>query len=180
VRALVIGLGNDHRGDDAAGLEAARRLAPVLDGEADVRAHPGEPIDLIHELADADLLVLIDAWAEADLVVLVDATRSGLPPGSVRRYRPITGEDPPRGLGSSSHAVDLRVALDLARAMGMAPRELVVFGVEGARFELGASCSEAVTRALDDVVERVADEVRAARAAGTRPAAGHEGGPARA
>jgi hydrogenase maturation protease len=168
MRALVIGLGNDHRGDDAAGLEAARRLAPLLDGEAEVRAHPGEPLDLI------------DAWAEADLVVLVDATRSGLPPGSVRRYRPITGEDPPRGLGSSSHAVDLRVALDLARAMGMAPRELVVFGVEGARFELGASCSEAVTRALDDVVERVADEVRAARAAGTRPAAGHEGGPARA
>ena len=166
MRALVIGLGNDHRGDDAAGLEAARRLVPLLEGEADVRVHPGEPLDLI------------DAWAEADLVVIIDAARSGLPPGRVRRYRDVAAARPPGGLGSSSHAVDLLVALDLDRALGRLPRELVLFGVEGERFELGASCSEAVTRALDEVVERVAREVREARAAA--PAPRRPGGEARA
>jgi len=168
MRALVIGLGNDHRGDDAAGLEAARRLAPLLAGEADVRVHPGEPLDLI------------EAWADADLVVIVDAARSGLPPGSVRLYRPRSEARPPRGLGSSSHAVDLLVALDLARAIGMAPRELVLVGVEGERFTLGAPCSASVTRALDDVVERVVHEVRAARPTGSETAAPREDGPARA
>jgi hydrogenase maturation protease len=166
MRALVIGLGNDHRGDDAAGLEAARRLAPLLDGEAEVRAHPGEPLDLI------------DAWAGTDLVVIIDAARSGLPPGSIRRYPEVAAERPPQGLGSSSHAVDLLVALDLARALDRLPRELVLFGVEGERFELGAPCSDAVVRALDEVVERVAREVREARAAA--PAPRRRGGPARA
>lgn len=168
MRAWVIGLGNDHRGDDAAGLEAARRLVPLLDGEAEVRVHPGEPLDLI------------DGWAEADLVVIIDAARSGLPAGSVRRYRPLAEAHPPRGLGSSSHAVDLLVALDLARAMRMLPRELVVYGVEGERFALGTTCSDPVTRALDDVVERVVQEVREARAASAGRAAPPAGDDARA
>lgn len=150
MRTLVIGLGNDRRGDDAVGLEAARRLAPLLAGEADVRAHPGEPLDLIHAMADADL------------VVIVDAARTGLPVGTVHRYRPIGEALPSRGVGSSSHAFDLLVALDLARALGMLPRRLVLYAVEGERYALGDPCSDSVMRALDEVVARVATEVREA------------------
>lgn len=150
MRTLVVGLGNEERGDDAAGLEAARRLAPILAEEADVRAYPGEPVDLIPWLA------------EADRVVIVDAARSGLPPGSVRRYLPFREPLPPRGLGSSSHAFDLLIAIELARALGAAPRELILYAVEGERFAFGSGCSPSVIDALDEVVDRVTHDVRPA------------------
>lgn len=153
MRVLVIGLGNDHRGDDAVGLEAARRLAPVLDGQAHVRAHPGEPIDLIHELADADLLVLIDA------------AHSGRRPGAVRRYPLGSRALASSGLGSSTHAFDLLIAVELADALRMLPARGVLYAVEGRRFALGDEWSEPVERALDEVVARVTREVRSARRA---------------
>lgn len=168
MRVLVIGLGNDHRGDDAAGLEAARRLAPVLDGEADVRAHPGEPIDLIH------------AWADADLLVLIDAARSGRRPGSVRRYPLGSRGLASSGLGSSTHAFDLLVALELADALRMLPARGVLYAVEGQRFALGDARSAPVERALDQVVERVAREVRGAHRVTVPSAPRRESGPARA
>ncbi len=168
MRVLVIGLGNDHRGDDAVGLEAARRLAPVVGGEADVRVHPGEPVDLLH------------AWADAELLVLIDAARIGLRPGSVRRYELAAGGLPSRGLGSSTHAFDLLVAVELANALGLLPERMVLYAVEGQRYALGDTRSEPVERALDQVVERVAREVRDARR-GTVPAAPRrKGGDARA
>lgn len=151
MRTLVIGLGNDDRGDDAVGLQAARRLAPVLADEAEVLAHPGEPLDMLH------------AMAEADLVVLIDAARSGRPAGTVVRYLPMRDALPSRGVGSSSHAVDLLVALDLARALDMLPAELVLYAVEGERFSLGEPCSPVVIGALDEVTERVTREIRKPR-----------------
>lgn len=168
MRVLVIGLGNDHRGDDAAGLEAARRLAPVLDGEADVRAHPGEPIDLIHELAGADL------------VVLIDAARSGRGPGAVRRYALGSKALASSGLGSSTHAFDLLVALELADALRMLPARGVLYAVEGQRFALGDARSAPVERAIDEVVDLVAREVRSARRVTVPSASRRESGSTRA
>jgi len=149
-RVLVVGLGNDDRGDDGAGLEAARRLAPALAGRAEVRAHAGEPVDLI------------GVWGEADLLILIDAARTGRAAGTLHRFEP--GPDAPSGgrLGASSHAFDLLVALRLSHALGTAPRRTVVHAIEGERFGFGASRCGAVERALPRLVERVLDEVRRA------------------
>lgn len=149
-RLLVVGLGNDDRGDDGAGLEAARRLAPLLAGRAEVRAHPGEPVDLI------------GAWDDADLLVLIDAARTGRAAGTLYRFEP--GEDglPNGRLGPSSHAFDLLVALRLAAALGTAPGRTVVHAIEGERFDFGARRSGAVERALPLLVELVVNEVRGA------------------
>lgn len=152
VRALVVGLGNDQRGDDGAGLEAARRLAPLLNGTADVRAHSGEPIDLI------------DMWAGRELVVLVDACPPAGRPGRVHRFERGCDPLPARGLGASSHAFDLAVVLDLADALGRMPDRLVVLAVEGERFALGAPRSAAVDGALDEVIARVRTDVLGPRA----------------
>lgn len=151
MRPLVVGLGNDQRGDDGAGLEAARRLAPLLAGTADVRGHPGEPVDLI------------DLWTGRNLVVLVDASPPAGRPGAIHRFE--RGHDPlpARGLGVSLHAFDLAVVLDLADALGHVPDRLVVLAVEGERFGLGDVRSAAVDRALDDVIARVRAEIRRPR-----------------
>lgn len=147
-RVLVVGLGNDDRGDDGAGLEAARRLAPLLAGRAEVRAHPGEPVDLI------------DTWGDAELLVLIDAARTGRAAGTLQRFEPGAGGLPDGRLGPSSHAFDLLVAVRLSDALGTSPGRTVVHAIEGERFGFGATRSRAVERALPLLLDRVLDEVR--------------------
>ena len=76
---LVIGLGNEHRGDDAFGLVVARRLRPRLMGVGAVL----EP-----DVGGAELL---DVWTGRGRVWVVDAMRAGGAPGTV--YRIEVGEE---------------------------------------------------------------------------------------
>jgi hydrogenase maturation protease len=145
---LVVGIGNAMRGDDAAGLEVVRRLCEreSVPGVA-VRTLEGEGIGLL------------DLWEGVRAVVLVDSVRSGAAPGTVRRLD--AGAEPlPAELRSSSstHAVGVAEAIEVARALGRLPRRLVLYGVEGDRFDAGAALSSPVAAAIDAVVARVLEE----------------------
>jgi hydrogenase maturation protease len=148
-RVLVIGLGNELRGDDAAGVVVARRFceAGVLAGVAVLEEH-GEPIGLLEE------------WRPGDGVVLVDAMRSGAAPGTCRRLdatcAPLPGE---LDGAPSTHAVGLGQVVELGRALGRFPRRLVVHAVEGRRFDYGAGLSDEVEAAIPGLVEAVVAEV---------------------
>src|SRR5688572_24132063 len=69
--AIVIGLGNEFRGDDGVGLIAARQL----------RERGLAAVD--HE---GDLAALIDRWKGAARVILIDAVASGAAPGTVHQF----------------------------------------------------------------------------------------------
>ena len=132
---LLVGVGNPWRGDDAAGLEVARRVR-ALRGPAEVREIEG------------DASSLVAAWAGRERVAVVDAARSGAEPGTVHVFRadlaPI-----PATLCSSTHAFGVADAIELSRALGRLPRRLDVYAVEGADFALGASLSPAVARRVE-------------------------------
>jgi hydrogenase maturation protease len=150
---LVIGIGNEWRSDDAAGLAVARRLA-ALEPTLRVAAHGGEPVDLIHE------------WMDQDEVILVDAVESGAPPGTIHRIdtaEPGLASGPSRG---STHALGVAEAIALGRALGHLPGRLLLFGIEGRRFDAGASLSPEVERA----VEHLTHELRARLAGDRQPA----------
>ena len=141
----MIGVGNAYRGDDAAGLVVARRLR-----ERGVEAieQEGEPV------------ALIDVFAARDAVVLVDAVQSGAPPGTVHRFDVSDGPLPRELRGSTStHAVGLGEAIELARALGRLPPRVVVYGVEGARFATGVGLSYEVEAALAPLVEAISGEL---------------------
>jgi hydrogenase maturation protease len=141
----VIGVGNAYRGDDAVGLLVARRLC---DRGLEAIEEEGEPV------------ALIDTFADRDTVVLVDAVRSGSTPGTVHRVDVSDRSLPTALLGSTStHAIGLGEAIELARALGRLPRRIVVFGVEGARFDVGAALSPDVAAAVPGLVESVAAEL---------------------
>jgi hydrogenase maturation protease len=132
----VIGLGNEWRGDDGVGVEVARRLhGKVLDGE---------PIGLVEAL---------DGAGE---VVLVDAVSSGSPAGTVHVFE--AGSEPlPAALfgASSTHALGLAEAIELARSLGQLPGRVLVYGVEGENFAFGKGLSPEVAAAAERVVEEV-------------------------
>jgi len=61
---LVVGIGNDLRGDDAVGLEVARHVREMAGDELDVLETGG------------DVGQLLEAWSERSLVILVDAVQA--------------------------------------------------------------------------------------------------------
>jgi hydrogenase maturation protease len=101
---------------------------------------------------------LLDCWKGVRRVFLVDAVVSGLAPGIVHRLEPLGAPLPVDLFRCSTHAFGIAETIELARALDMLPRELVLFGIEGARFEPGSSLSPEVEVAAADVARRIAAE----------------------
>ena len=142
----MIGLGNALRGDDAAGLEVAARLSEEP-GIA-VQAHDGEALDLL------------ERWRGAGAIVLVDAVRSGAAAGTIHRIDASAEPVPQTLRRASSHTIGIAEAIELARTLGELPERVIVYGVEGARFDAGAGLSAAVAGALESLTEAVISEAR--------------------
>jgi hydrogenase maturation protease len=138
---LVIGVGNEYRGDDAVGLLVARRVRDL--GLDNVKA--------IEESGEG--AHLIEAWKDAEAVVIVDAVSSASAPGSVHRFDATAQEIPSKFFCHSSHAFSVAEAIELARTMRQLPSRLIVIGVEGQSFEAGAGLSPEVKQAVEEVVD---------------------------
>ncbi|HET7567948.1 MAG TPA: hydrogenase maturation protease [Gaiellaceae bacterium] len=141
MKTVVVGVGNELRGDDAVGLHVVRALGGL---EATVVECEGEPIGLI------------DSWAGHERAILVDATESGAEPGTVRRVPADEGPLPPELQRSSTHLLGVAEAVELARALGRLPAHTIVYGIEGGRFDTGAPLSPEV----EEMVEVVAAAIR--------------------
>lgn len=141
MRAVVAGLGNPYRLDDAVGLVVAAEAARRADGLVDAG-----PIE--------DPLDLLGRWDGADLAVVVDATRSGRAPGTVAVVDLTAAGEGTAG-PTSTHGVGLVGAWRIARALGNAPARVVVVGVEGERFGAGEGLSARVAAAAPSAVEAV-------------------------
>jgi hydrogenase maturation protease len=142
-RILVAGLGNEVRGDDAAGLLAARAIRALALENVDVEEHSG------------DVARLADSMACHKEVVVVDAVVSGAPPGTVLELTP---EDAVARTRSSSHGLGVAEALALARVLGAAPHVRII-GIAGREFAMGSKPCIAVARAAREVAERFASQL---------------------
>jgi hydrogenase maturation protease len=152
-RVTVIGLGNVFRGDDAAGIEAARS----------VRRDCRTPGIVVHEL-EGEPTRLLGYWDGCEAAVIVDAMRSGAAPGTVRRLDATRTRLPGEiGGSASTHAVPLHEALELGRALGRLPARLIVYGIEGESFATGDGLSEPVRAGLAELVPRVVAEALSLR-----------------
>ncbi len=149
-RRLLVGLGNELRGDDAAGPLVARAAMERTPPGVEVVEHQGEPIDLL------------DIWEGADTVLVADAVVSGAEPGFVQRLDAGVAPLPAAFAGPSTHALGLHEAVELGRALDRLPRRLVVYAVEGTDFANGASAGPAVLDAVDRVVDAVLAELEPA------------------
>jgi hydrogenase maturation protease len=137
-------LGSRYRGDDAAG--------PLV-GDL-LRARGIDVLDCGDEPTR-----LIEPFAGLDVAVVVDAVRSEAEPGTVHRVEALDGALPRDLRLASSHAFGVAEAVDLARALGKAPRSVVVVGIEGRAFGMGDPVSPEVEAALERAAELVEAEL---------------------
>lgn len=145
---VVIGLGNEYRSDDAAGLMAARRI-----GEQAIPA-----IGVVTDIADG--AALVDAWYKARLAFVIDGTASGSEPGTIFRFD-MRDQKIPSGMFTtwSSHVFDLVKTIEFAEALGRLPSKLIVYGIEGRTFNPGLGLSDSVLIGVEGVVRRIIDEI---------------------
>jgi hydrogenase maturation protease len=142
----IIGLGNELRGDDAVGLLVARRL----------RQEVGDCIKVIEaEMVGVDLISLMEG---ARVAILIDAARSGQSPGTIYRLDASASSIARQMFFHSSHALGISEALELARAIGVLPPRVIVYGIEAGNTEAGQALSSPVANALDEVVEQIIQE----------------------
>jgi hydrogenase maturation protease len=155
VRVLVAGIGNIFMGDDAFGVEVARRLAErELPAGVEVGDFGIRGIDLMYALGEG-----------YDAAVFVDAVPRGEPPGtlSVIEPRPDDGE-----ATIDAHGMDPVKVLALARQVGSVPERILIVGCEpavrmtGHEDEVVGELSEPVRAAIDPgvaLVESVVGEL---------------------
>ena len=139
-RVVVIGVGNDDRGDDAAGLLVARR----------VRAAAAGRVEVIE--SDGSITGLLESWSPADHVILVDAV-PGPHPGRCQRLDAAAAAT--MRSACSSHGLGAGQAIALASVLGALPASLVVHAVEGSDFTRGAPVSAAVDAACTRLARRI-------------------------
>jgi hydrogenase maturation protease len=139
---LIIGIGNEYRGDDAVGLIVARRLKERLADSAIVIEQSG------------DGAALIEAWRGAETVIIIDAMLSGAAPGTTRRLDADTRPIPKSYFRCSTHAFGVAEAIELARALGNIPQRLVVYGIEGMNFAASVGLSAEVEKVADETVRQ--------------------------
>jgi hydrogenase maturation protease len=144
---VVIGVGNEFRGDDVAGLIVARRIRELVGSHTSVVEQSGEGGALIESMRGVRRLLLIDA------------TQSGAAAGAVRRFD-ACAEPLPVGLFHySTHAFSVAEAVETARALGQLPPELIVYGIEGRNFGYGDAVSEEVRLAAERIAADLGSEL---------------------
>jgi hydrogenase maturation protease len=155
---LVIGFGNELRGDDAAGLAVVR----ALDGSGiRLRAHEGEPSGLLND------------WEGEPEVILVDAVRSSAPPGTVMHIDVHEDVLPAELFRVSTHHFTVADAVELGRTLGRLPEQLEIYAIAGRDFDpgdpLGPEVKAAVRRVADELLSRLPRDRRMAPGGGARP-----------
>jgi hydrogenase maturation protease len=147
IQTLIIGVGNEFRGDDAVGICVARRLAALRLPNVRVIEQTGEGTDLIEALESAEFVYVVDAVSSKGLV------------GSIYRFEAQEQTLPAKYFGVSSHAFGVAEAIEIARSLGQLPPKLVVYGIEANNFELGSSLSPPVRQAAENVIRQLLQEV---------------------
>ena len=145
---LVIGVGNEFRGDDGVGRHVARELQRRNPEGATIRESGGESFSLI------------EMWANAKKVILVDAIQSRTEPGTLQRFD-VSQEAVPVEILShcSTHGSSVPEAVELARSLDRLPPQMVLYGIEALHFDHGNALSSFARRAVDEVVDQILAEL---------------------
>jgi hydrogenase 3 maturation protease len=141
-RTVVVGIGHELRGDDAAGVMVARKLQSKLSGLGDFLV-----VDGGH--APENYTGVLRRFAP-DLVILVDSAQMDEPAGTVRWLAwQETG-----GLSASTHTMPPYVIARYLRAETGC--EAALIGIQPEQTAIGADLSPAVKNAVDQVVNGLA------------------------
>ena len=140
-KVVVLGLGSELRGDDAAGLLAAQSIESAVPPRYRVYVAGNVPENYLGAIREE----------APSLVVVIDAADMGMEPGHVALV-PRTGMD---RVTSSTHSLPLGMLIDYLS--GDIGSRVVVVGIQPKRVGLGDAVSEEVQAAVRRLVRLFAE-----------------------
>jgi len=148
--ALILGLGNPLLGDEGIGVRVVEELKglELPDGVTVVEGGT----------AGLGLIGLMEGYQR---VIIVDAADMGRPPGRVVRFTPSEAQLKTAEAPLSLHEIGLGEVLALAKALEVAPAELVIIGIQPSRVEGGVGLSPEVEGAIPQIIRIILDELDA-------------------
>lgn len=152
MRIVVIGTGQSLRGDDAAGLEAVRIWQ---------KKYPDTAACVCVEIIELPGVGLLDLLDDADAVLLVDALHDPSPAGTLIHIEPQELESFTSG-ARSAHGWGVAETMQMGYVLDpkMKERQIILLGIVGSDFRMGAGISTSVLEALPDIADRIEHEIR--------------------
>jgi hydrogenase maturation protease len=144
---LVLALGNPLRGDDGAGPAIVDLLAGNL------------PSYVVVEDGGTPGLTTVLLMHGYRRVIIVDAADMGLEAGQWRRFGADALSAGDLHQIGTLHDAGLAEALELGRALGVLPADIVIYGIQPAAIGWEVGLSEAVKQAVQSVAHEIAGEV---------------------
>ncbi len=143
---MIVGVGNIYRGDDGAGILVARFLRRCF----------GDKVKIVG--IDISFEGLLELFDKLDFMILVDAIVSKGGIGDIHRIE--VGEKFfYQGEFYSTHSIGIGDYIKIAQSLGKMPRKLIIYGIVGGNFEIGASISPKVKTACKKVVNLILKEI---------------------
>lgn len=147
-KLIVIGIGQQMRGDDAAGVQAVQKWAAQYPERLS-----GSQVEMA--LTPLPGLGLLDQLSGYDGAILVDAVIGGpgVTPGGLLQLTPKDLAGFSRGAGSA-HGWGVAESFQLAEVMGLdeIPDWIKILGIGGVQVQLGAKLSPEVADAIPKAV----------------------------
>jgi hydrogenase maturation protease len=141
---LILGIGNLVMSDDGIGVRVIQQLSARFRFPDGVALLDGGTLGL-------DLLPRFEG---VERLLVVDAVDIGKTPGTLAR---LSGDDVPIVLETkvSPHQMGLKDLLAVAMLQGFDPLEMVLWGVQPEKIEMGMELSSVVEESLDALVKNV-------------------------
>ena len=140
---LIMGIGNILLRDEGIGVHVIDAMRPLsLPDQVELLDGGTSGADLVDEIADRDR------------VIVVDAVNAGYPAGTVLRMGLKDLEEEANGT-VSLHEFGLLDTMNMAQALGCAPREVVIFAVQVEDITTGLDLSQTLSRRVPGLVQLV-------------------------
>jgi hydrogenase maturation protease len=146
---LVLGVGNILLSDEGVGVHAIEAMKDQ-DLPPDVEVLDGGTASL----------ELLNILADRDKVIIIDAVVGGGEPGTIYRFTPDDIKYHSVTF-TSLHQISLLETLTDAKYLGIAPKTVIILGVEPKEIDLGLEMTPEVSAVIPRVVELVMAELRA-------------------
>lgn len=150
---VVIGLGHTWMGDEGVGVAVVERL-----GSMPGITEAAEVVDI--GTKGLAILGLLEGRRKA---IIVDCALMGASPGQIRRFTLDQVSSTKSLQGISQHELDLIKVLQMAKALGQLPRDVVIFGIEPASIRPRLGLSEDLASKVDHYVSLIVAELNDSR-----------------
>ncbi len=149
VQTLVLGVGNTLMSDEGIGVHVVERLVKSYEIPEEVQVLDGGTLGM-------DLLYYMEGVPN---LLIVDAIQADREPGYLLR---LVNDEVPAffSMKMSPHQIGVPDMLATARLRGTTPPNIVLWGVQPERIEIGLELSETLAALVDTLVAKVVDELR--------------------